>query len=109
MRFFNWAEAFKETPTCDDILARVRRTEITYWIFLVISVLIVIGGATAIREATEGDIKEHAWGLFVAIVGIVNVAVMKLWAHIRLTTYFIIWDRQNRIEAEIKKLESHDL
>jgi hypothetical protein len=34
MRFINWAESFKEHPTCEDILDKVRKTENFYWIFL---------------------------------------------------------------------------
>ena len=109
MRFFNWAQAFKETPTCDDILKRVRRTEITYWIFLLISVFIALGGLSMIGNAPEDNLKQHAMGLFLALTGIVNIAMIKLCAHIRLMMYFIIWDRNNTIEAEIKKLEAQDL
>lgn len=109
MRFFNWAERFKQTRTCDDILKRVRKTEILYWVFLVLSVCIAIWGYNIINDAPEDSLKQHAIGLFLAIVGVVNVAVIKLWAHISLTMYFIIWDRQNRIEAEIRKSEAEDL
>ncbi len=109
MRLFNWAESFKETPTCDDILKKVRKTEITYWIFLSLSVFITLWGLNIIFNAPDDNLKQHAIGLFLGIVGIVNVAVMKLWAHIRLTTYIIIWDRKNRIEAEIRKSEAEDL
>ena len=109
MRFFNWAETFKETPTCDDILKKVRKTEILYWIYLLLSVFIAIGGANLIQNAPQDDLKQHAWGLFLAIVGIVNVAVIKLWAHIRLTMYFTIWDRKNWIDAEIRKSEAEDI
>ena len=38
-----------------------------------------------------------------------NVVVIKLWAQIKLTMHFIIWDRENRIKAEINKLEAEDL
>ena len=109
MRFFNWAERFKQTPTCDDILKRVRKTEILYWIFLVLSVCIAIWGYSILKNAPEDNLKQHAIGLLLAIVGIVNVAVIKLWAHIILTMYFIIWDSKNRIESEINKLEAEDL
>ncbi len=109
MRLFNWAEAFKETPTCDDILKRVHKTEICYWIILLLSVFVTIGGANLIENAPENDLKQHAWGLFWAIAGIVNIAVIKLWAHIRLTMYFTIWDRKNWIESEIRKSEAEDL
>jgi predicted membrane channel-forming protein YqfA (hemolysin III family) len=109
MRIFNWAEAFKETPTCDDILKRVRKVEIQYWIYLVISVLIAIAGINMMMEASDSDLKEVAMGLFLAIAGIIQIALIKLWAHIKLTTYFIIWDRNNTIEAEIKKSELQDM
>ena len=109
MRFFNWAEIFEETPTCDHILKRVRKTEILYWIFLVLSVCLALWGYNIINNAPENSLKQHAIGLLLAIVGIINVAVIKLWAHIRLTMYFIIWDRENRIKAEINKLEAKDL
>ena len=107
--FFNWAQKFKETPTCDDILKRVRKTEILYWISLVLSVCIAIWGWNILNDAPENSLKQHSIGLLLAIVGIVNVAVTKLWAHIRLTMYFIIWDRKNWIEAEIRKSEAEDL
>ncbi len=109
MSFFNWAERFKETPTCDDILKRVRKTEILYWFWLVLSVCLAVWGYSILNNAPEDNLKRHAIGLLLAIVGIVNVAVIKLWAHIMLTMYFIIWDRENRIEAEINKLEAEDL
>jgi hypothetical protein len=85
MALFNWAERFRQTPTCDDILKRVRKTEILYWIFLVLSVCIAIWGYTILKNAPENNLKQHALGLLLAIVGIVNVAVIKLWAHIILT------------------------
>jgi len=109
MRFFNLAKIFKEQPTCEDILKKVRNTEILYWICFLVSLFIAMGGGNIILNAPENDLKEHAWGLFLAILGIVNIAVIKLWAHIKLTMYYIIWDRNNRIEAEINKLEAQDL
>ena len=109
MRLFNWAESFKEQPTCEDILKRVTKTEIMYWIFLSLSVVITLWGLGIVINAPENDLKQHTIGLFLALAGLINIAVMKLWAHIRLTMYFIIWDRKNRIEAEILKSEAADL
>lgn len=108
MRFFNWAQAFKETPTCDDILKKVRKVEIQYWIYLIISILIAITGINNMLNAPDNDFKEIAMGLFLAIAGVLQIALIKLWAHIKLTTYFIIWDRNNTIDAEIKKSELQD-
>ena len=109
MRFFNWAKIFEESPTCDDILKRVRKTEVIYWVYALIAVGITLAGITKITEAPDGDMKEIAFGLLIAIFGVVQIALMKLWAAIRLTMYFLIWDRNNTIEAEIKKSELQDL
>ncbi len=109
MRCFNWAQSFKETPTCDDILKKVRKTEITYWIFQVLCIIITLAGFNILSETPESDLKQRAIGLLLLLIGITHIAVMKLWAHIRLTMYFIIWDRENRLEAEMNKLESEDL
>ncbi|MDD5459297.1 MAG: hypothetical protein PHF37_07890 [Phycisphaerae bacterium] len=109
MRLFNWAQSFKETPTCDDILNKVQKTEIAYWIFLLISVGIAIWGLNVLIDAPDNNLKQHFMGLFLALTGIVNVAVIKIWAHVRLTMYFTIWDSQNRIENEIRKSEIQDL
>lgn len=109
MRFFNWAESFKEQPTCEDILKRVTKAEIKYWIFLVLSIAITLWGINIVTNAPENNPKEYTIGLILAIAGLINIALIKLWAHIILTTYFIIWDSKNRIEAEMRKSEAADL
>ena len=109
MRFFNWSEGFKEQPTCEDVLKKVRKTEITYWIWIVICLVIMIAGFNIIEKAPEGDLKEHMIGLFFALLGVIQITLMKIWAHIRLTMLYQIWDSQNRIENEIRKSEAADL
>ncbi len=109
MRFFNWAKNFEEQPTCGDILKKVRKTEIYYWVFVVISVLIAFGGLGTIEQANEGDMKQIGWGIFLIVLGLVNVGVIKIWAHLRLVMYYMIWDRNHWIEAEIKKNEAADI
>ena len=109
MRFYNWAKNFEEMPTCDDVLKGVRKTERTYWLYAVICVLVVLYGISTMAEAAEDDIKEIAMGLFIAIAGFIYIAIIKLWVNIKLTMYFIIWDRNNTLEAEIKKSELQDM
>ncbi len=53
--------------------------------------------------------KQIGWGLFLIVFGLVNVAVVKLWAHTKILTYFMIWERRKWIEAEIKKSEAADI
>ena len=109
MRFTNWAQTFKEKPTCEDIPGKVQKTEILYWIWLFISIGIMIWGIVAITIAPANNLKSHLFGLFLAIDGVICIAVIKIWVHIRLAMYYTIWDRENRLKAEINKSEAQDL
>ena len=55
------------------------------------------------------NLKALFFGLFLAIDGIIQIALAKIWAHIKLSMYQIIWDRKNWIEAEIRKSEAEDI
>jgi hypothetical protein len=109
MRIFNWAESFKEQPTCDDILNKVQRIERIYWIWLLLSSFVAVAGVGLILSAPENNLKIHSMGVFLAIDGCISIAVIKIWAHIKLSMYRIIWDRQNRLEAELKESQAQDL
>jgi hypothetical protein len=109
MRIFNWAASFESQKTCDDILGRVRKTEITYWIYVLILAAVTLQGMNMMGNADPTDTKTMLIGLFVALIGIINISMMKLWAHIRLVMYYIIWDSQNRLEAELEKSRAEDL
>ncbi|MHC5061675.1 MAG: hypothetical protein ACYTFK_11405 [Planctomycetota bacterium] len=109
MRIFNWAERFKEQPTCDDVLKKVRKTETVYWIYVVIFILVGLHGLNTMLQAPEGNLKEHVMGLFLALFGLIQITLMKIWAHIRLAMLYQIWDSQNRLENEIRKSQAADL
>ena len=109
MRIFNWAERFKEQPTCEDVLKKVRKTETAYWIFMVIFILVGLHGLNTIAQASEDNLKQHIMGLFFALLGLSQITLMKIWAHIRLAMLYQIWDSRNRLENEIRKSEAADL
>jgi len=109
MRFFNWAKAFEEKPTCKDILKSVRRIEIMYWVYAIILAMITLNGIGMFMDAEPDDIKSHTLGLFIAMVGLVHIAVIKIWANIKISMLYTMWDSQNRIAAEMAKMESEDL
>ena len=109
MILFNWAESFKEQPTCEDILKKVQKIEILYWIFLSLSVFIALWGILIMILVPANNLKALFLGLFLAIDGTIQITLIKMWAHIKLSMYRIIWDSKNRIEAEINKLEAEDL
>ena len=109
MRLFNWAETFKEQPTCEDILKKIQTIEILYWIFLLLSVIIALWGVLIMILVPARYTKALFLGLFLAIDGTIQITLIKVWAYIKLSMYRIIWDSRNRIEAEINKLEAEDL
>ena len=109
MILVNWAEAFEEHKTFDDIEKKVRKIQIQYLIYLLIAVAIGLAGLQYIAQAPEGDTKKLAYGICLVVAGIVQVAVVKLWAHMKLITYFMIWERRKWVEDEIKKSEAADI
>ena len=57
MRLFNWVESFKEQPTCEDILKKIQKIEVLYWIFLSLSVLITIWGVLTMILVPATNLK----------------------------------------------------
>ncbi len=109
MRIFNWAKAFQEQPTCEDILGKVHKIERIYWIWLLITGFVMFVGLALILVAPANNLKLHSFGAFLAIDGSFGIATIKIWAHIVLAMYRIIWDQNNKMEAEIRKSQAEDL
>ena len=109
MRFFNWAESFKEQPTCEDILKKIQKIEIIYWISLLLAVFISVLGLLIMLLTPANNLKALFLGLFLGTNGLIQIAMVEIWVHIKLSMYRIIWDQENRLEAEINKLEAADL
>ncbi|MBN1972845.1 MAG: hypothetical protein JW787_04355 [Sedimentisphaerales bacterium] len=109
MILVNWAEAFEEPKSFEDIEKKVKYISVQYWIYLIIAVAIGWAGLRYIAKAPEGDMKKLAYGICMVVAGIVQVAIVKLWAHMKIITYFMIWERRKWIEDEIKKSEAADI
>ena len=109
MSSFYWTKEFEDQPTCEDILNKVRKIEITYWIGIVCAVFMILAGIIVIISAPEESIKRHNWGVFLAIYGGIILAISEICACVKISTLRIIWDRQNRLEKEMRKSEAMDL
>jgi hypothetical protein len=109
MRLYNWAEAFEQRHTLDDIPAYVRKTEIGYWIWLGVATSTGLLGLALIFLAPEGSLKLHFIGLWLLLEGGFMWTAVKVVTHVRLAMYWIIWDRRNRQAAERFTVEAHDL
>jgi hypothetical protein len=90
MSLIGWARQFENDHAITDVPERVRKTEIRYWCSLAAAVLCLSVGIALMATS------QSLFGLFLAVSGVVNIALVKLWAHIRLATYQIILELQAR-------------
>lgn len=107
MRIFGWAQAFNENQTIEDIPSRVHKMEVAYWVWLLLTFLGSVVGLIMLGVASS--LKVQLFGLFFALEGVTLICLIKIWAHVRLTQYWIIWDSRNRLDAEMRKSEAADL
>lgn len=89
MNFIGWSKEFEDYEKVD-VLSRVRRTETMYWCALVAALLIMVSGIIMMGTSRS------PFGIFLALGGAIDVALVKLWAHIRLATYQIILELRLR-------------
>ena len=109
MAQFNWAKEFEEQPTCEDILNKVRTIEMRYWIGIVCAIFMILAGIILIIAAADDSIKQHNYGVFLAIYGGIILAMSEICACVKLSALRVIWDSQNRLENEIRKSEAMDI
>ena len=109
MAQFDWAKEFEEQPTCEDILNKVRKIEMRYWIGIICAIVMILAGIILIIAAPDDSIKKHNWGVFLAIYGGIILAMSEICACVKLSTLRVIWDSQNRLEKELRKSEAMDI
>ena len=110
MGAFNWADRFEKLKelTREDILKQVRKTEIVYWVSLVIFVILIIVGVWKIFQPSANN-SNALFGLLLAVTGVIQIAVIKLSTQIKLSMLYTMWINNIRFEAEIRKSEAADL
>lgn len=91
MSLIGWSRKFEQYKPITDVPERVRKTEIWYWCSFVMGIVILVTGVVMMQHPAQSTV-----GLFLAICGVVDIALIKLWAHIRLATYQIIMELQAR-------------
>ena len=62
--------------------------------WIVVCVALVSGGAAMM--ATTSNPRLVAFGLFLTIAGILNIAVTKLWVHVKLSMLRIVYELQKK-------------
>jgi hypothetical protein len=87
-----WSErilAQWESVTVTEYIDDIQRL---YKKWTVICIALVAGGAAMI--ATTSNPRLVAFGLFLSITGIVNIAVTKLWVHTKMSMLRIVYELQ---------------
>ena len=110
MGAFNWADRFETLKelTREDILKQVRKTEIVYWVYVAIFVILVIVGVWKIFQPSANN-SNALFGLLLAVTSVIQIALIKLSTQIKLSMLYTTWINNIRFEAEIRKSEAADL
>jgi hypothetical protein len=85
MSIIGWSKKFEDYKPVD-VLAGVRKTENTFWCSLLSGIALLVAGAMMMRSSFQYSTA----GFFLAVAGVINITLVKIWAHIRLATYQII-------------------
>lgn len=91
MALVGWSQKFESYQAITDVPARVQKLEIRYWCWLAFSIVLLLIGVGVMAACPQSP-----FGLFLAVGGVVDIALIKLWAHIRLATYQVIMEMQLR-------------
>lgn len=109
--FTDWVEYLEKPASFEEIKKQLRKNKICYLIFFVLSILIIFIGLGMMFSSN--NIKIQLEGLFIAIVGFGTNCLIKIWVHIQLAKYKILWEMNKRsetnIEHELRRSEAQDL
>ena len=92
-----WSEKLIAKWNEGDIPNQVDEVQRVYTKWIVICIAITAGGG-AMMTATSNP-RIIALGLFVAVTGMLNVALMKTWAHIKLSMLRVVLELQKEKEV----------
>lgn len=99
---FGWRDYF-EKQDIKDIPNKISKIEKIYWIWIGISTLILIWGVLMMVNSQRMNLM--CLGLFLAMVGLVNISVLKLWVHIKWSMYQILWNIKGHDKKDDKVTE----
>jgi hypothetical protein len=92
-----WSEKLIAKWRDRDVPSQIDELQLVYKKWIIVCALITGGGAAMMM--TTPNPRVIALGLFLAITGMVNVVLMKIWAHIKLSMLRVVWELQKEREA----------
>ncbi len=91
-----WKDIFQEDTETIDIKSKVARLEQEYrkW-DRILTILIFIGFGLIVFSAASSSVLQNILlgsGIIVAVSALVNIGVLKIWVHIKLSTYQLLFE-----------------
>ena len=108
-RAFNWAADFKDPKTCEEILEQVGKTETQYHLTFASLFIVSMVGVCILISARANNTQVLLLGLYMMLVSFIGIVGIIVWTQLRLVMYYLIWDSQKRIEAELRRSRADDL
>jgi hypothetical protein len=98
MKPTTWFEVISTCKTIDDIKIALEKHRRTFRKWFIVSICMVSSGA-GIMSSTSNT-KTMMFGLLIAIAGILNTVLMKLWAHTKLSMFQILYEMKKDKEDQ---------
>ncbi len=87
-----WSESLAEKWKDRNVQHQVDKLQRVYNRSNIVAIAFTAGGAGMMTATANPRII--AFGLFLAITGMVNIVLLKTWAHVRLSMLRVIWELQ---------------
>lgn len=89
-----WSERILAQWESVTVIEYVDDIQRLYKKWIIVCVALVAGGAAMM--AASSNPRLVAFGLFLSIAGIVNIAVTKLWVHVKFSMLRIVYELQKK-------------
>jgi hypothetical protein len=99
-----WSEMLDEQWQVWDVKRRADELQRTYHVWNAVGILMTIVGAVII--CVSEDTRIVGLGLFLALTGMINVAIMKIWVHTKMSMLHVIWEMRREHGLDADKEES---
>lgn len=111
MRLFNWIEEYKKRPilTNEEMLTAVEKLEHGYWPWLIFALALHVFGLCAMFMGCFLSTRLLIVGGIVALDGSILMGTLKVVAHIRLQGIRIMLQSENRMAADLRRLDAAEL
>jgi hypothetical protein len=92
-----WSEKLLTKWKDSDVPSQIDELQCVYKKWIIICAVITVGGV--VMMMTNDNPRSIAMSLFLAITGMVNIALIKTWVHIKLSMLRVVWALQKEAHS----------